>query len=618
MDVQAELAREYRKAAHEAERAGDFRRAAYIRGRLLNEFPAAAALLGRAGLHRDAAMIYLDRLGDAASAARSFEAAGDTDRALRLYRERRMHAEAGDLLRRLGEDEAAVEAYIRAAEALAGDPRRGALAAGDLLRDRAGRLDLALAYYARGWEARPAANSVECGLRLASTWAANGESAPLLALVDEADALFEAERPAGSVPDFYNTLARLADLGAMAPGRADLRDRALLGLAADLRRSIARGRPGQLASGHLGRSGEWPPDLVADAAFALDAARQRLAARPVLAPALPPPPPVRRIAVARGTFTAACHTASRGEVYLGTRDVEVYRVDIARGAVERLGGSDPEGAISGLAVDPEGQSLAILVNAWYSLLGTMTLLCRDRSSTANSLGQVCWTEEAARASLVGVVGAGPDRAVGLWDGEAFRLLLGPGMAVGPSVRLPSLKGTTPSAILLPPEPAESGSEFSLLIHDGLDICHVAMSGQMLGPLYLGWRPTLPEGSTLASPPLAWLQADRRRFELAGLDGDGVAHHTALKLTQAELIRTANASWAGDPPTRAIALVRPGLMACVHARGVSWVRAGVRGCTVAATTPAALADPLACFADHRSGDLVVACGDGSLACVPLLP
>ena len=56
-DVQAELAREYRKAAEEAERRGDYRRAAYIHGKLLNDFATAAHLLcpggpaPRRGLH---------------------------------------------------------------------------------------------------------------------------------------------------------------------------------------------------------------------------------------------------------------------------------------------------------------------------------------------------------------------------------------------------------------------------------------------------------------------------------------------------------------------------------------------------------------------------------------
>ena len=102
-DVQSELAKEYRKAAEEAERRADYRRAAYIHGRLLNDFATAAQLLSTAGLHRDAAYLYLRRLKDLEAAARSFEAAGEVDRALELYRQDRRHAEAGDLLGRLGE-----------------------------------------------------------------------------------------------------------------------------------------------------------------------------------------------------------------------------------------------------------------------------------------------------------------------------------------------------------------------------------------------------------------------------------------------------------------------------------------------------------------------------------
>ena len=49
-DVQAELAKEYRKAAEDAERPGDYRRAAYIHGKLLGDFATAAHLLCKGGL----------------------------------------------------------------------------------------------------------------------------------------------------------------------------------------------------------------------------------------------------------------------------------------------------------------------------------------------------------------------------------------------------------------------------------------------------------------------------------------------------------------------------------------------------------------------------------------
>ena len=92
------LAQEYRKAARRAAEQGDFRRAAYIYGFLLRDDRKAAGVLQRGGLHHDAALLYLKKLNDLAAAAQAFEAAGEVDRAIELYRQTARHEAAGDLL----------------------------------------------------------------------------------------------------------------------------------------------------------------------------------------------------------------------------------------------------------------------------------------------------------------------------------------------------------------------------------------------------------------------------------------------------------------------------------------------------------------------------------------
>ena len=86
-DLIEALAQEYRKAAQRAAEQGDFRRAAYIYGFLLRDDRKAAGVLQRGGLHHDAAMLYLKKLNDLAAAAQAFEAAGEVDRAIELYRQ---------------------------------------------------------------------------------------------------------------------------------------------------------------------------------------------------------------------------------------------------------------------------------------------------------------------------------------------------------------------------------------------------------------------------------------------------------------------------------------------------------------------------------------------------
>ena len=69
-EVVRELMDEYRKAAQESVKEGDFRRAAYIYGILLQDDRMAATALERAGLHHDAAIIYINKLFDKGAAAR--------------------------------------------------------------------------------------------------------------------------------------------------------------------------------------------------------------------------------------------------------------------------------------------------------------------------------------------------------------------------------------------------------------------------------------------------------------------------------------------------------------------------------------------------------------------
>ena len=83
----AELIAEYRKIARHAAGHGDYRRAAYIYGVLLRDLRMAADTLAAGGLHRDAAILYRDRVNEPTAAAAAFERAGDLDEALRLYRQ---------------------------------------------------------------------------------------------------------------------------------------------------------------------------------------------------------------------------------------------------------------------------------------------------------------------------------------------------------------------------------------------------------------------------------------------------------------------------------------------------------------------------------------------------
>ena len=255
-------------------RNGDYRRAAFIYARLLNDYRRAAAALAKGGLHHDAAVLYLKKLGDSLTAAREFEAAGEIDRALELYRQRGEHELAGDLLRRAGEEEQAIAEYVIAAANLveAGQHYQ----AGELLRQRAQREDLALPYYGAGWKKRPSEDALSCATRLAQRHAAQqAEVTRLLDLLSNAEEFLPVHAAELAAVEFFNEIARLAAAPLPARVHAELRDRALLGIAAKLRGLVEQGTsPAAVGSRWLAQGGIWPAGVISDADYALKAAKR--------------------------------------------------------------------------------------------------------------------------------------------------------------------------------------------------------------------------------------------------------------------------------------------------------------------------------------------------------
>jgi tetratricopeptide (TPR) repeat protein len=618
-DVQVELAKEYRKAAEDAERRGDYRRAAYIHGKLLGDFATAAALLARGGLFRDAAYLHLNRLKDIPAAARMFEAAGEIDRALQLYRQISHHAEAGDLLRRVGEEEEAMAEYRHAANRLAVDPAQGPIAAGDLLRDRAGHPELALAYYFKGWKERTSTNAVACGLRMATIYADLGENDALVTLVNEADALFRHPGSESLALEFYNELASLAGRETLAEIREELRDRALMGLASKLRQQVAvLRRPGMTASTYFGRNKAWTPDLVGDANHATKLAVRRQHERRSTgrnASGQSARADSRRIVIGRHeeTVTAACHAWSTGEIFLGFESGRVCRFNVANEWVSWLG--EERVPISSMAVDIEGRTLVLLHGegpeqrrlVHYSKVPSASPGWRRSARTVDGPGDF-W--------LTPVMSDAANLAVGIWNGEEMILMGGTDdLALWTRLPMPLLKHDPPAAILIPPPDGKPPTPRAVLVHDGPDICQVETTGNLVRRRLLGWRPTLLEGNSLRVPPLAFIQVEPERFELTGLDQKGVIYWSSLKVNDSELIRTSNNESKGETIYSAATLVRPGMVAGVTRGRIDWLRCREQEFSLIGSTTIDIDAPIVCFPAPRNDELVVVCEDGTLVCVP---
>ncbi len=575
-ELYVQLEAEYRKAAEAATQRGDYRRAAFIYGKLLHDYALAAGVLAQGGLHHDAALIYWHKVGDRHAAAHSFEAAGEIDRALALYRELGEHALAGDLLRRAGEEELALAEYRIAAAACVA--RGNHLRAGEIFLEWAGRPDLAEEHFAAGWAERPGGTSLACLMRLAPLMAQRPGGADLLRLVEEATTFFGEPGREPEAGHFYNELAGLADRPHLSALRQELRDRALLGLATKLRQGAEGGRRGSASvSALLGQSGRWAPSLVRDAEGAVRGPARGEGAATCL-----------RLPTLRGSVTAVCSAPATGDVFLGFAGREVVCYQPADGKVADV--SVTLGPVLALATDATARVLLILSGG--AAKPNYLTLC-DRGPTGpyrEGRSRPVELHGGGRLTPVTVIGTG-EHVAGLWNGRSVTMLRGPlflpAGEIGPlSFPAEDFHG----ALLLP----------------GL---------VLLGP-NLGWAPGLPSGCSLESPVVSWLRPQPTLLEVAGIESSGRLRWSTFGIFVPPGSVPERHLLLPDARYRAAALLRPGELAAVARDGVYWVRCGERALTVWATTRAALGDAVACFPSPLTRELLVVCAEGDVVRVPL--
>jgi tetratricopeptide (TPR) repeat protein len=555
-DVMAELIKEYRKAAEQAIARGDHRRAASIYGRLLRDYRSAAHALLRGGLYRDAAAVFLAKLDDKRAAAGAFESAGEIDRAVALYRECGDHEQAGDLLSRVGEREAALAEYRIAAERLAASPA-GHLAAGNLMLKKAEAAVLALEYFRKGWEIRPAPNSVLCGINVVRIHQRNERISDLFDVVGEADSFFGAIGDPNDAGLFYNEMAGIAD--GLNPDQSDeLRDRALLGLAGGMRRQVeVKTRPQTSVSTLLVNPGRWPAALIQDAEFALKTA----VARTANTPAAPPMPAVTRIG--SGVVTAVAATVRADEAYVGFDSGTVYCYRPGRSEVVEVSvGSMPVVSIS---VAPDGRRVAVLrdENGRADLRtyekksdGTYRMLMNLRLETHDSP----W--------LTPMITTPSGDVFGLWDGEHLITFEASTLLGLDHTRTDPTAMPTTGLLVFRPESVELAWIFAaedrwyaIRDHDGpAELLHAVMG------------PRRPSGSSLLSVPLAtsWSRADT--LQLAWISDFGTLCWGRLRFVPGDAF--VDTSWATSGTRggyRSVGFIRTYDVAGIHGTQVDRYR-----------------------------------------------
>jgi hypothetical protein len=607
-DMQAELAREYRKAAEQATRAGDYRRAAFIYGKLLSDFRSAADVLFRGSLFHDAAILYLEKMGDELMAAKAFAAAGEIERALELYRRKGEHLLAGDLLRRNGEEEAAQAEYTIAAERMVSQ-RQDYLAAGNLMLEHVGRTDLARAYYLAGWDLRRTSMSVPCGQRLAWLHATHSEIDELRSLVGEMEAFFAPPGDEAAAAECFNDIALLADRPELASIRDELRDRALMSIATKLReRTKLDSRPGSAVSMLLGHCPAWSAAIVRDAEFGYRAALRRAAE----CKDNRQDHSVTRMKVGNGTVTAVCHAPENGELFLGFDDGSVYSFHPATTSL--VCQSHYLGPVHALACDAIGHFLVVLRSA-DGQTGELNCYLRRLGMYLLSSIRVTSGPGGFWLSPLAVPSSG-ELVLALHDGERLILLRGSGMLSEGEVVQP-LDSAGLRAVLLLPVPGSyppAALPFAVAF-DALIACKVAEVADTSATGHaayarLGARPGVRPESTLHSASLALLQSEPNLLHVAGVTAEGVLFWAVLAWNDGRLETRTTASATTPGGYFAAAFAGVGLTAVAESR-IDRYRLATGRLTLASTTRIDLPNVVACYPCPQTQELMIVLADGQV-------
>ena len=509
-DVWGQLAAHYRKLAEDAVRRGDVRRAAYIYGVLLRDTRSAANALANGGLHRDAAILYRDKLKELHRAAFEFEKAGDFDEALRLHLKLAQYEPAAELMRRLGDEGRAVELFRRAADAMVMANRH--LNAGDLIRDKVGDLAATEAYYAEGW-GHAGNGQMGCAERLIALQSAGERWADLATLIDAAESRFAPPRTEEA--SRFSELVLRQESAMPAGFRDDIRDQARLCLAGHLRDGAA-GK--NAVSQAFGSRAGWSASLVRDAHVAV---RSALVARPK---------PVNAILsrLVTGPVTAAVATPS-GSVIVAGFQGEIQRYVSSTGGVETVQG----------------------VGAYKSAGEGVTIVALAVSDDAEFVADLTHLPETSY----------PVKLHSFWKqgGSGYRFVTCAGLT----------PAAVPSRFYLGTSIAAGGGAYSVFVTDGLHCwvyglpplnCRAKDPAANLGFLTyfaigdghrawiwdevflnfkhlekglnlchsMPWVPGSSHDSVLAQPPVSWLTPGADNLVVAGVDRFGIVNWSLIK------------------------------------------------------------------------------------------
>jgi tetratricopeptide (TPR) repeat protein len=603
VDVQALLAEEYRKAAQEATRRGDHRRAAFIYAGLLQDYRLAADVLMRGGFFHEAAVLYLEKLNDVVAAAQAFESAGELDRAIELFRSRRAHLQAGDLLRKIGEDEQAVKEYRVAARELVRQ-QGDYLAAGNLLLERAHRSDLALAYFRTGWQRRPAGSAVPCLLRLLELTAPERERGPFREAVSSAREYFAWQGSDTEAASFCNALVPLTQRHFATAEAEDYRDLALLGLAERLRaRATAETRPGTVVATLLGQSSLWPAALVHDAETAFKAAlRMPRSAVPWTFPA---------VQLGEGQVRSTCCARQSGRIFVGFEDGVISYFDPHAGRRRQLLGPS-RASVRAMATDPEGRFfLGISGDGEASEMITV-------QEETKGFGGARWTRRLLSEPAEGlspVEWGGSEPAYAAWDEQGIQFLVGQHMVAISELTAEHIGCGRIQGVHLVGLRSGRGVSEGALVFDDEDLSWCARFAMPARSVPLAWPADPRPGCLTAQTVMTQSLSDGLLISVLRVTESGRAHLYRVLLAD-DKPGPARRFDSLDEGYLAAALVGPDRVAAVRGDGIHWLRPNLHGLPRVSMTAAPLPEVAACFHSLPTSELLLLTHDGWLLRVPV--
>ena len=391
------LQAEYRQQAEAAARRGDYRRAAFIHAKLLGDLGAAAHILSQGGLHRDAALIY-QSLSNLHAAALQWQAAGEIDKAVEILVQLGADLEAAEILRKVGEPQQALVHYRRAAQKLTAQKKY--FEAGELFLTRAQRPDLALTVFHDGWQSRPSASALPCGLALARHFADEPNPPRFVQILADAEKCLSIWTVESKV-NFVNHLARLAKRPGLTAVAGAAQDRCLMSLVDQMRQTGIDGNVGRAVSRYFPGDSPWPAPVARDAQFALNA---------LLTNRARDDEPTMLVRLGNSIVSAVCFMPFSMDLFLGFANGEVIRHRLATRETRCvLKQTEP---IVGLQADPEEHHLVALAGSAferaYLFTGTRSgafHLNHDREIRAGGRARFCATVANQASPFFGVLSA---------------------------------------------------------------------------------------------------------------------------------------------------------------------------------------------------------------------